>query len=292
MKTDILYEGDCLEIMGGMQSNSIDLIIADPPYFEVKDTWWDNQWTSEKEYLGWLRLVANEWVRLLRPTGSFYCFSSPKMSGRIQVMLSEYFNILNEITWVKKAPPGFEGWKKKCSKKSLRNWYPSSERVIFGEHLLENSLPGAIREARIKAGLTIKELCGAIGAYGKVNNGGSVSNWEAGRSTPSNEYVEKIEAEVKCNLPKPRTFNAPTTFYEDVWEFELVRPYEGKHPCEKPEKLLKHIINSSSVTGDVVFDCFSGSGSTLWNARSLDRRYIGIEIQSKWVKKFEKKLQD
>ena len=50
--------------------------------------------------------------------------------------------------------------------------------------------------------------------------------------------------------------------YMDVWNFPSVRPYRGKHPAEKPLEMLRHIISASSYEGDIVLDCFAGSGST------------------------------
>ncbi len=50
--------------------------------------------------------------------------------------------------------------------------------------------------------------------------------------------------------------------FTDVWEFGAVQHYQGKHPCEKPADLLRHIITSSSREGQVILDPFMGSGST------------------------------
>lgn len=44
--------------------------------------------------------------------------------------------------------------------------------------------------------------------------------------------------------------------------FKPVQWYQGKHPCEKPLDLIRHIIEASSRPGDVVLDTFVGSGST------------------------------
>ena len=69
----------------------------------------------------------------------------------------------------------------------------------------------------------------------------------------------------------------------DVWDFMNVRQYRGKHPAEKPQDMLRHIIRTSSYEGDVVLDCFAGSGSTLAASLTLGRRAIGIEIEDRWV---------
>ena len=47
----MLIHGDCLEVMRGMDANSVDAIITDPPYFRVKGEAWDNQWDTPAEFL-------------------------------------------------------------------------------------------------------------------------------------------------------------------------------------------------------------------------------------------------
>ena len=67
-----------------------------------------------------------------------------------------------------------------------------------------------------------------------------------------------------------------------MWNFENVRQYRGKHPAEKPQDLLQHAIKSTTYEGDIVLDCFAGSGSMAIAANELGRRSISIEIQDEW----------
>lgn len=66
--------------------------------------------------------------------------------------------------------------------------------------------------------------------------------------------------------------------YSDVWDFDPVQAYPGKHPCEKPLPLLCHIINASTKPGAVVFDPFAGSGSMGEACHMLGREFIGVEL--------------
>jgi adenine-specific DNA-methyltransferase len=83
------------------------------------------------------------------------------------------------------------------------------------------------------------------------------------------------------DLRRPFTVTADVP-YTDVWSFKTVSTYPGKHPCEKPLDLMRHIVAASSRPGGVVLDCFCGSGSTLEAAASLGRQYIGIDADEKW----------
>jgi len=73
--------------------------------------------------------------------------------------------------------------------------------------------------------------------------------------------------------------------YTDVWDFETVGNYPGKHVCEKPAALLRHMIAASSKPGAVVLDAFGGSGSTAQAALELGRSAISIELDERWCRK-------
>lgn len=77
-------------------------------------------------------------------------------------------------------------------------------------------------------------------------------------------------------LRRPFVVNANSQ-WADVWDFDPVPAYPGKHPCEKPMPLLAHIIAASSRPDATVADAFMGSGSTGHAALMLGRRFVGIE---------------
>lgn len=72
----------------------------------------------------------------------------------------------------------------------------------------------------------------------------------------------------------------------NVWEIPLTPKSEkwaGEHPTQKPVELLKRIIKASSNQGDLILDPFSGTFTTSFVAKSLNRNSIGIEIDNKYV---------
>jgi site-specific DNA-methyltransferase (adenine-specific) len=114
------------------------------------------------------------------------------MAAKVEVMLEKRFNVLASITWTKPNEPGYDGWKQKTNKESLRSWYLHSERIIFAESAAneDSKLPAfgsLLKKTRLATGLSTIELTEAIGEYGSVNHGGVVSNWETGRNIPTPE---------------------------------------------------------------------------------------------------------
>jgi DNA (cytosine-5-)-methyltransferase len=72
LKLDIIYNEDCiLGINDKIYDESIDLIIADPPYFKVIGEKWDYMWRTEENYLDWSKQWINEAARILRKGGSY-----------------------------------------------------------------------------------------------------------------------------------------------------------------------------------------------------------------------------
>lgn len=57
-----------------------------------------------------------------------------------------------------------------------------------------------------------------------------------------------------------------------------------EHPTIKPLGIVKNLIFNSSKEGDIVLDCFSGSGTTAIAAHLLNRKFIAIEIDEKYHK--------
>ena len=73
---------------------------------------------------------------------------------------------------------------------------------------------------------------------------------------------------------------------KDVWESSLTKPSEkkyGKHPTQKPSVILEKLILASTNEGDLILDPFNGSGTTGIVANKLNRKYIGIELEKKYL---------
>ncbi len=304
----ILAEGDSLSIIRKFPSQSVSVILTDPPYHSTKkhNIYGDRAFSEDQHYLEWMAEYAIEWKRILKPNGSLFCFCASEMSARLEVLFSKDFNVLSQVVWTKPNEPGFDGWKQKMKKESLRQWYPHTERVIFAEPACEGNLHRSpfgnlLKEIRKKTGISTNTLCEAIGAYGRVNHGGAVSNWEAGRNVPSREQYEKmcvvLLATGKIEAMPPyedavRPFMVDSSKeFTDVWTFPSVRPYKGKHPAEKPTSMLEQAIEATSFPGDIILDCFAGSGSTALAALKLKRSSISIEIDVKWVETIAARLE-
>ena len=80
-----------------------------------------------------------------------------------------------------------------------------------------------------------------------------------------------------------------------VWAITTPKPEEkrfGKHPTQKSLELLKRIVLASTNEGDVILDPFTGSSTTGLAAFMFGRKFIGIDLETKYlglsIKRFEK----
>ena len=117
---------------------------------------------------------------------------------------------------------------------------------------------------------------------------GTAARYRQGRSA-GHKYAEEVPGQGKVqgiNQPRSGSYYddalMPTTRNKrDVWLINTV-PYKGGHFAAYPPKLAETCILAGCPKGGVVIDPFFGSGTTGLAAKSLDRRYIGIELNAEY----------
>lgn len=99
IKHNVLYNEDCLAYLKNLPSESINLTIADPPYYKVVHEKWDNIWKTEEEYLSWIDRWVSEVARVSKPVGSFYIFGYFRTLCKIVPIVEKYgFKLRQNIT--------------------------------------------------------------------------------------------------------------------------------------------------------------------------------------------------
>jgi DNA modification methylase len=129
--------------------------------------------------------------------------------------------------------------------------------------------------------------------YTRGRMGRKPALWEIQTGAAKKTYVSNDPNEPKDALIKRLTSpGAEHVLIGDVWNAELVRSStETDYPTEKPESLLRLIIAASTDPGDVVLDCFVGSGTTAAVAQKLGRRWIACDINRGAIQTTSKRLQ-
>ena len=82
----------------------------------------------------------------------------------------------------------------------------------------------------------------------------------------------------------------PSNLWNDITVPFWSMPENTDHPTQKPEKLLAKLILASTKRGDLVFDPFMGVGSSVVTAKKLDRKFLGVEIETEYCLLAAKRL--
>ena len=139
-----------------------------------------------------------------------------------------------------------------------------------------------LSQNRSKLGITQQEISKEIKSKtGKIT--GWYSNLETGKNLPTRETIKPIEKHLGLTYDDivPKFYNQKIN--HSVWDYDLDHKKEG-HITPKPIELLKNIIFHTTDEGDIVLDCFMGSGSTGVACVNTNRKFIGIEMDNEYYK--------
>ncbi|ARV13355.1 site-specific DNA-methyltransferase [Gilvibacter sp. SZ-19] len=275
--------GDCTEELKKLDSNSVDLIIADPPYFKVIGEKWDYQWKTEKEYVEWCLEWISEVSRVLRLGGTFYCFGY----FRTLALLVPYFDELGlDLRQQILVDKGMRAVSGRATKK-YRLFPNTTESILFITKDNKKFVKPFLKERQQALGLKSKEINEGLGVK---SNGGGMWSIYTGKNVceqfPTKELWSKLEKVLDFKLPYEsvaQTFN-PQMGVTDIWRDIDFYKEKRVHSTQKPLKLIQRLILASSNEGDIVLDPFAGSGSTAIAALQLKRNYITIEADEAYYK--------
>ena len=320
-----LYHGDALEVLPTLDLAAA-VLLTDPLYFKVKQDEWDNQWDKAHEFLSWMGGFLDAAKPLLTANASIWVFASPVMTSAVERLVGERFRVLNVVRWVKEAGwhqkaelaamrSFLSPWEGIVFAEQFADEYADAEKALHKQVFAP--LGRYIQTERERAGWTRSDLEVALGytSSSDPTRGTALCyRWEEGSSLPTAEAYERMRDVLNGDGGEylrreyedlrreyedlrreyedlRRPFNITTRAQSsDVWSFPPVMPYPGKHPCEKPESMLTHMIRTTSRPGDLVLDPFAGSCSTGVAAKALNRRAVLIERDERWCERGARRL--
>ena len=283
MELDICYNADCIEKMQSFEDNSVDLVVADPPYWKVVGEKWDYQWKTEKDYVEWSLKWIKEVSRILRIGGTFYCFGYFRTLALLVPHLEDMGLELRQQIILDKGMRAVSG----RATKKYKIFPNVTESILFIIKDNKQFVKPFLKERQKALGLTAKQINEALGVK---SNGGGMWSIYTGKNVceqfPTEELWNKLSSILDFEMPYNKvaqTFN-PQMGYTDVWTDINFYKEKHLHPTQKPLKLIRRLIEASSNEGDIVLDPFSGAGSTQLSSIQLKRHYIGIELDEGYYK--------
>lgn len=238
-----LYQGDCVQWLASLPPESIDLIVADPPYNINKADW--DTFESQEHYVQWSVRWIQQAARVLKPTGSMYVCGFSEILADLRLPAAKFFRGCRWIVWHYK------------NKANLGNdWGRSHESILHFRKTERFRLN--VDSIRIPYGShTLK--------YPSHPQAAS-SNFGGGKKREDHWTPNPLGAKPKDVFDIPTTCNGMGE--------------KTPHPTQKPEELIRRLVLAASDVGSTVIDPFSGSGTTLVVAQQLGRNWMGCDIKA------------
>lgn len=286
-----IIQGNCVDILQELPDKSIDLIILDPPYWKVIQQKWDYQWRTEEDYKKWCLQWLPEIARVIKLSGSLYLFGYLRnLFYLYEPIIDLGFNFRQQII-IDKGIKAIGG----RATKNYKMFPNVTESLLFFIYNSRPFIKQFLKQRQKELGLTALEINKRLGV--KSNGGGMWSLYTGNNilaQVPTREMWEKLQDVLEFNYPYEdisATFNIEMGV-TDVWND--IDFYEEKrlHPTQKPVKLIERIIRASSQENMIVLDPFMGSGSTAIACLNLNRHYIGIEKEQKYIEKINTRISD
>jgi DNA modification methylase len=257
-----LFVGHAADVLAHVPAASIDLIVTSPPYWTaVEYHQGENPWPTYRAYLDDMHSVWIQCARVLRPNAKL-CINAPIMPIP-KTVIDQHTRHLKNIAFDMEQRILSDT---DLNRYSLFVWQKQTSKMMFGSY----PYPGNIIENN-----TIE----FINVYVKP---GKPPKFD----TDVKDANELTRAEW-LDLAQQVWFMYP----EDVKR-------EGDHPAPFPEKLparLMRLYTYAAVgrfPGEIVLDPFVGTGTTCRVAKTMGRRYIGIDIDPAYIRLAQKRIQD
>jgi DNA modification methylase len=311
-----LLQGDCIEVLGGLEAESVDAIVTDPPYgIGFKHERWDSAAIREaaaeagherlspnEAFEVWCRIWAAQCLRVMKPGAHLLAFGSPRTSHRLACGMEDAgLELRDTLMWLygtgmskSRRYPGGRGTTLK----------PAYEPIVMArkpldgttEETIERHGTGALEieacrvEGRLPANVILghhpnckAEGCAPGCAAATIDADADRVRARSGQRTPPSRFlycpkVSRSERDAGCEqLPKKALDLFPGLGHGPGG------PTHNPHPTVKPLELMRWLVRLTCPAGGLVLDPFCGSGATGAAAAIEGRRFIGVELESAYA---------
>lgn len=270
-----IFCGDNLDWLKELPDESVDLCYIDPPFFSNRnyEVIWGNGYELRSfgdrfaggisHYIEWMRPRIELIHAKLKKTGSIFLHCDWHAGHRLRVLLDEIFddkNFVNEIVWTYSA----------FKRKTARNFPRKHDVILFYRKDRDNFVWSTQFKPHRPEYLK---------RWKKDKNGryyrDDVNPTKGGTRVI---YLDELEGEIVDSV------------WDDIPPVNPMAKERLGYPTQKPEGLLKRIIESASARGSVVLDCFGGGGTTAKVAFDLGRKFITGDVSPVAVKIMAERL--
>jgi DNA modification methylase len=238
-----LIQGDCLQSLASLPTDSIDFCFADPPYNLDKKYESSGDNIDIREYFHWCDQWLNELARVLRPGRTCAVLNIPLWAIRHHQHLAATLRFQSWIVWEGLSLP-------------VRMVMPAHYAIVCFSKGMPRSLPGLV--------------------------GGKPSGREAASLKPLREFFCTRPSCVEHRRVARIDDAEPLSdVWWDIHRLKH-NARRVDHPCQLPPALMRRLIALFTWEGEIVLDPFNGAGTTTLCAAQLERKHIGLELSEKY----------
>ena len=297
-----IWTGDNIDIMRGMNSESVDLIYLDPPFNSkanyaapigskaagaaFKDTWTltdiDVEWInlieakhpalyrvllaamtkSDKSYLVYMSARIIEMRRILKDTGSIYLHCDP--------IMSHYLKLVMDAVFGRKQFRNEIVWCYKTGGRAKKHFPKKHDTILW--YSISSQYVFNYKEVSTPRDFSTMHEPVYEDEHGRKYQ----TNWKNNK-----EYRYYVENGV-----------LPNDYWTDTPAINPSAKERLGYPTQKPLKLLQRIVKASSCEGDMILDPFCGCATTCVATDAINRQWVGIDISAKAAELVRQRIDD
>jgi site-specific DNA-methyltransferase (adenine-specific) len=259
---DRVHQGDCVELLGKLPPESVDLAFADPPFNIGYDYDVYHDRHSDHAYLDWSHKWMSAVRRVLKRNGTFWLAIGDEYAAELKLLAQNElgFTCRSWVIW-------YYTFGVNCTKKFSRSHAHLFHFVRDPKNFTFNAFDPEIRVP------SARQL---VYADNRANPRGRL---------PDDTWILRPQ-----DVPDGFAPSHDTVYFPRV--AGTFKERAGFHGCQMPEQLLGRIIRVSSNPGDdIVLDPFTGSGTTLTVAKKLGRHWIGTELSPEYARQSSERIE-
>lgn len=306
MKTNSIYQGDCLEVLKTLDDESVNCCVTSPPYYGLRDYGNAGQIGLEETpelYVTKMVEVFTEVKRVLKKDGTLWLNLGDSYWG------GGWKGSKTDVTGSKQATNAGSLCGKDLKKDGKHDFIKTKDLIGIpwmiafalrsaGWYLRQdiiwhkpNPMPESVTDRCTKAHEYIFLFSKSQKYYydaEAIKQGLSDplrTNWQSGSRI--NGINQDRNDNDFSDRSKDKTYESANK--RSVWTVS-VKPFLGSHFATFPEDLIVDCIKAGCPEGGIVLDPFMGAGTTAFVSIKLFRNFLGIELNDKYIKIAEKRL--
>lgn len=315
--------GDSSKILKKMESNSVDLVLTSPPYFQQRDygTLGIGNENTEIAYLENLFDIFFECVRIIKPTGSIvFNLGDKYFNGglsllpykfAIRAIESKQVFLINQLTWLKLNPTPHQDKRKLIQATEPffifaknKEYYFNLDNYLYHLDNLNRNIKGQPSEKLGKQYFDLiekSELNQLQKEQAKKSLQEAILAVHKGEIDSFRMKIKGVHKEAYGGMAGGRNTQVRNNGFtiikllgnkmkKDIIESPVEMTKENAHPAVYPLYIVQELIKLLSQENSIVLDPFCGSGTTCLAAKILKRQYLGIEINPEYVQLANERL--